>query len=247
MKKIDVHAHHGKLFVANNVPPTAEALLAYMDKWEIELCVLSHTLGIFLDMVEGNRATRKLVEESDRIRGYIYFDPTKVKASIEEIERYSEVPGFVGVKTRADYHGENIDSRNSREILKVVERHRLPMLLHTFSKPIIQGACEVGKDFNIPIILAHMGGEFWRECVESARDIPNLYFDPCSSYPLADKIKETVDAVGAGRVVFGSDITLLSPGWTIGMIESADLTESERRMIYYENAKEIFDFTDIIS
>ena len=52
---------------------------------------------------------------------------------------------------------------------------------------------------------------------------PNLYLEPCSGLSPWGKLEKTIAAVGAERVLYGSDLTLLDPGYTIGLVTGAEL------------------------
>ncbi|MBM4046839.1 MAG: amidohydrolase [Planctomycetes bacterium] len=243
MKKIDVHTHLGEWYLPNNCG-SVQAMLDLMADADIELAVCSSAKAVVYDMREGNADMQKVVDAHPPIKGYIYFNCLRPEESIDEIERYapgkSARGGFIGVKTRADYHGQLINSSANRRILKVAEKHKLPLLLHTFGAAMMNAACDVAKDMDIKIIAGHMGGPTWPECVRIPEKIPNIYLEPCATCNERDRIRAAVDAVGPDRVVFGSDLTLIHPAWTIGMIESADLSDDMRRKIYSENARRVF-------
>ena len=93
---------------------------------------------------------------------------------------------------------------------------------------------------DVPIIMAHMGGDAWREGLRAAAESPNLYVDMCASWADADKVAEAVDALGPERVLFGSDFTLFDPAHTLGMIEDAVLSDEARELILHGNAERLF-------
>ena len=57
---------------------------------------------------------------------------------------------------------------------------------------------------------------------------------------MVDKIRYARDRLGAGRILFGTDMDIISPAFGLGMIRGADITDDERRMILYENAARMF-------
>ena len=63
--------------------------------------------------------------------------------------------------------------------------------------------------------------------LEAVAELQNVYLDPCSSFPDADKIHRAVQTVGAGRVVFGSDANLLNPAFIWGLVQDAGLSQDE--------------------
>jgi predicted TIM-barrel fold metal-dependent hydrolase len=70
-------------------------------------------------------------------------------------------------------------------------------------------------------------------------ELPNTYMDLCASIIDAEKARTIISWVGAERVLFGSDMNLISPFWTIGMFEAAGLSEAQLQLIYRENARRI--------
>jgi hypothetical protein len=91
--------------------------------------------------------------------------------------------------------------------------------------------------------MGHMGGDNWQEGIEAAAKTNNIYLEPCSSFPDADKVLAAVEAVGPDRVLFGSDSNLLNPAFTVGMVADTDLSIEIKRKIFYENAQRLFNFT----
>ena len=41
--------------------------------------------------------------------------------------------------------------------------------------------------------------------------------------------------------MFGSDLTLLDPGYTLGLVQDAGLDEKETEMILWDNAHSLFE------
>jgi predicted TIM-barrel fold metal-dependent hydrolase len=54
------------------------------------------------------------------------------------------------------------------------------------------------------------------------------------------KLEEAVDKAGAEKIMFGSDLTLLNPAHTIGMVMDAEISENDKEKIFYLNAKRVF-------
>jgi predicted TIM-barrel fold metal-dependent hydrolase len=54
-----------------------------------------------------------------------------------------------------------------------------------------------------------------------------------------DRIKEAVETVGDDRILYGSDMTLLNPSITVGMVEEADISQSSKENIFHGNAERI--------
>ena len=85
----------------------------------------------------------------------------------------------------------------------------------------------------MPIIVGHGHG---LEGLELARTCRNIYLDLCSTYPEQNVYRRAIDAVGPSRILFGTDLELISPAFVLGSIWEAQLTEQQQRMILRENA-----------
>jgi predicted TIM-barrel fold metal-dependent hydrolase len=80
------------------------------------------------------------------------------------------------------------------------------------------------------------GGEAGRRIsVESARKVPNLYLEICSSARNPGAIEYLVSGAGADRVLYGSDLPLIDPRVHVGRVMTADITDADRRKVLGEN------------
>ena len=89
---------------------------------------------------------------------------------------------------------------------------------------------------DMPIILGHGYGQ---EGLQLAKTCKSIYLDLCSTYPEQNVYRRAIDEVGAHRVVFGTDLEMISPAFVLGSVWEADLDEREQRMILRENACDI--------
>ncbi|GAG47500.1 unnamed protein product [marine sediment metagenome] len=55
------------------------------------------------------------------------------------------------------------------------------------------------------------------------------------------KIREAVERLGEGRVMYGSDVPLGHPAWEIPKVKVSGLDEEQLRKVLYENAHKIYD------
>lgn len=104
----------------------------------------------------------------------------------------------------------------------------------------------------VNFILAHWGGGLaFREDPDGSGPIPqNLYFDTAASPLLYDSgvFRRSVDRVGAGRIIYGSDYPLIlyprqtrkpDLGRFLGEIAGAGLTPAEREAIFSSNIRRL--------
>lgn len=239
MRKIDCHVHVGAYSVVLIRDTGFDELARMMERASIDVACISHTDSVFHDMVWGNERLFSTLERYPRMRGYVYVDPFRPERSIAEIERYASHPQVVGIKSRADYHGVPFSSPDYLRIFRAAERHGLPMLHHTFGVEAARQMAAVIGDLQMDFIIAHSGGPSWAAVVPILADFPNAYMDLCSSVIDREKAAAVTGMVGVERMIFGTDMNLISPFWTIGMFESAGLSEPELQTIYWDTPNRV--------
>ena len=243
MRIIDVHGHVGTwMFPIRGAG--ASDLEMNMAACGIEKIILSHVSALTYDFVEGNRELADIIADRDSMWGYVVLNPHYLTQSLDELEKYRNHPKFVGVKLHPEIHRYRLTSRSAIKILEKVAESRLPVLVHSFPDQV-SDLKQVAADFpETKFIMGHMGGDKWLQGLEAVAELQNVYLDPCSSFPDADKIHRAVQTVGAGRVVFGSDANLLNPAFIWGLVQDAGLSQDEISKIAYENAVDIFCLPD---
>jgi len=245
-KIIDVHAHYGKWFFPIEAD-SPQAILHICRRFGIEKVIFSSTNAVVYDMAEGNRELSRLLEAYPQFYGYVTLNPNYIEASKQEIQTYLASERFLGVKLHPNYSGQALDSSESQELIKEFYPYGKPLLVHTWGESGVNAVTQVAKAFpSLQIIMAHMGGDGlegrgWRAAIKAAKNLPNTYLEVCGSVQDRDRIREAVDAVGAERILFGSDMTLINPVYIIGVIEDADIPREAKELILYENAKRLFN------
>lgn len=240
-----------------------DELLRAMDAASIERGIL---LGWYWEnhdtCVEQNawfaRWTR---QHPDRIGAMAAAQPAAGAACIEEVRIRLE-QGFLGVgEIEATTQGFCWQSPEWEQLLGLLEAHDLPVNIHVSdpiraarvpSLPVTDLAALVAMVERFPqnnFILAHWGGglPFFALNRATARALNNVYYDTAAT-PLLyrDEVyRLAVDAVGAGRILFGSDYPLrLNPSGpaepsfhpAVEQFNRASLTAAEKNRIGSENA-----------
>lgn len=212
-----------------------------------------HTSPIYfpspVDVSRGNDAMVALQErERGRVRGYATVNPNHTDHALREIDRGVE-RGLVGVKLLASRRA---DDPLLDPILDRAADHGLPVLHHIWQhrtrhwpgQDISDGADLArlaGRHPTVPCILAHIGGGGdYSHTFAAAADVPNVYLDLSGSGVDRGMLDDALAAVGPGRLLWGSDVTMETGLAKLWALEVIGLDHADMDRIRWRNALGIF-------
>ncbi|MDD5483356.1 MAG: amidohydrolase family protein [Kiritimatiellae bacterium] len=247
MKTIDVHAHMGKWFILTEQTGLND-IRAIMRKYEIEKAFFSSSLAIINDLAEGNRQLAGAVKNQAGCFAYLMLNPNYMDLSLREMERYLPDEKFVGLKLYSEgYIAQPLDCAGHYRFLEVLcEKYprKNTVLFHCWHQSVSRLFCLAKAFPAVKFIMGHMGGTEWREAAEGAAKAGNVYLEISSGYPLRPKIEDAVRIAGAGKILYGSDMPLLDPASSLGMVLDADISEKDKEKILRGNAVNVFGIAD---
>ncbi|MGV3502768.1 MAG: amidohydrolase family protein [Adhaeribacter sp.] len=231
----------------------AKTQIAFADKLGIE------KLFVALPMVDRKwtpqefRAANDQVLQAvkafpDRLVGQLTLHPAYLPEALEEIRRCVDL-GMVGLKL---YNAVKI---NDPVCFPIIEKMiSLNMIVHVHAEATLgvggyrmkydlkkaRNMC-VPEDFvdvarRYPEAMfqyAHIGGGGdWEYAVKALRNSPNVYVDTGGSNNAAHMVNFAVRQLGEDRVLFGCD----SSYWQgVGNVLAADLSEAQKKKIFFDN------------
>lgn len=223
----DDAAHTAKLLEAG-YDRDGSQLITEMDDCEISASVImpmdfglaAGEAGVTIEQ-KNRRLTEIAAASGARIFSFCGVDPRRPGAA-ELFEQAVTEWGAVGLKLYppTGFHPED---ERARALYDIAVRHRVPVLFHTgvvgyplrsrFSRPSEIEA--VAADYpDLRIILGHIayGGAWMDEAVDVARFKPNLLVETSglravatTASQLAVRVRALIDALGADRILFGTD------------------------------------------
>ncbi|MFK4084621.1 amidohydrolase family protein [Kribbella sp. NPDC020789] len=237
---IDVHAHWGPWFFSMEVGPI-EVNLDLMDRFGIDLQLVSSIEGIVYDAPAGNRALAAQLPADDRLRGMVVVDPRRLDEARADLHTLVTGDGrWVGAKIHTEYSRTPITTPAMQAAIELTTEFGLPTLVHTWGDTVLDLADLAARVPGSRLIAGHMGAAAWRRVPEAASRAGNLWFEPCWSAPDADRIRWILDRIGPSRLMFGTDATLIDPSVALGALTAAALTQAESEAIHWQNAKSLF-------
>jgi predicted TIM-barrel fold metal-dependent hydrolase len=211
----DCHVHLGESsFVSRYFPGesgfTADGWLATMDEVGIDRSVIFPVVNPHTDYSRDNdRMIEWAQVHPTRLVPFMRIQPYFGDAAVDSVHRYANL-GARGIKlhSRADGGFALNDPILIRPLVEAAAEHQLVVLFHTgemhFAMPGL--LWDLALDFpSVRFICGHMGGwDGFTEAVAMAKRVDNVWLDTTLAWP-PTLVRHAVEALGSGRLVYGSD------------------------------------------
>lgn len=244
---VDAHFHLGPS--AGYVLKDQEELsqvrpaLKVMDALGIQTVLVSGMQAILGEPVQGNNLLEKvLLPHAGRFKGYLGFNPFYADTLVENFDRYFAGPFFVGFKTLCSYWGVKTNDPRFKPMWAYANRHRLPILNHTWSKDDVGLLQDVARKYpQAHFLLGHSGGteEGRREAESIVPKNPNIYLEWCGSFCNTVAWEQTLQKVSPRQVIYGTDAMAHDIYWEIGRLLSLDVPDKILIPILGQNMRRI--------
>ncbi|MCG7849312.1 MAG: amidohydrolase family protein [ANME-2 cluster archaeon] len=239
---IDAHNHLGGPDKGDGMTQTVGNLISRMDVAGIQKAVVFP----FNDEDPGSSFSRSndqvysdVASNPDRLIGFGRLDPNQGDQAVAEARRCVVELGLSGIKLHPHAQKFAIDSMTVYSIAEWVAAVRpdIPIIFDN-GKPTSPNKLIgdlAGAFPEITFILAHMrGGDFIE--VTAAHD--NIYIQTTGVLQV-EVVQQCVDELGADRVMMGSDSPYHSMEDEVVKVESLQLSESEKQLIFSGTAKKV--------
>jgi len=246
-RKIDSHTH---IYLSPTVTP--ELLLDYADRLGIERLVISRPITSMekthKDFADSNDLIIKAKKQyPDRFIAQFTLNPAFGKESLEEIKRCVD-QGMVGLKV---YYQVKINDPLFYPVIEKMIDLKMIILMHACSalgrggyrteygnlypsESTPEDFIDVARRYPEAMLqFAHTGGggDWEYEC-KALKDYPNIFVDVSGSNNEGNMIDYAVKYLGEDRLFYGSDNSYYQ---SVSNILSADLTEEQRKKIFFDN------------
>lgn len=181
----------------------------------------------------------------DKTCGFCFMSPLLPAAfQREEIERCLDMPIFKGVKLEISLCCRNL---GMEPLMEECLKYDVPLLQHTWYKTVSKYRGEsdpsdvavLAKRFpKNKIIMAHLVGCGHRG-IEDIAECENVWVDTSGAQPEAGLVEYAVKRIGARRLLYGSDAPGRDFGAMIAKVQEANISDSDRELIFHTNAEEL--------
>jgi predicted TIM-barrel fold metal-dependent hydrolase len=214
---IDAHNHIG---TRAGTVHTGGELVSKMDVTGVDRAVI-------FPFVEGNfdnEAVREAAKQfPNRLIPFCAVNPWQSDAA-DEIRRCVTASGFRGLKLHPTINGFHLsDATLVDPLFRVAEELAIPVIVHGASD-VFNGPAEfavmAARFPQVPLLMAHMGF-FWGVdlAIDFARQFNNLYLET-SRVPVFE-IRRAIQALGAEKVIWGTDSPFVDYEWEIQKMKRA--------------------------
>lgn len=241
---VDFHCHVGR-WGKSWMDDEPERYLSIMDAAGVDIACLNCIF--YSDARRGNDAVAEAVaRHPDRFVGVAFASPHYPEEAAVELDRAFDELDMKFVKLYPDYAMKPPEDPSYASILEWCSGREVPVMLH--SNFLFDPAnVDIYKRYTglhelypgIKWVISHAG---WpnppagQVIVDSVKAIPNMYLETCSSFNHAGTLEFIVEGVGADRILYGSDMSLMDARLQVGMIATADISEEDKRKILGLNA-----------
>lgn len=183
----------------------------------------------------------------DRIAGYVAVNPNFQHHAVEQIDRYLG-QGMIGVKLAASRRADDV---LLDPVCRAAANHRVPILHHVWQHRRRDWPGQEASDASelvalaerhpeTSFLLAHIaGGGDWLHSLRAVRDTDNVHVDLSGSGVDGGMLEACLETVGAGRLIWGADITLDTGLAKLRRLEHL-LDGDDVERVRWQNAAELF-------
>jgi len=237
MKIIDGHTHIGKWSeVFLNYSTDVNDAVKVMKKFNIDSAMA---------MPANDTSNEELLNQIREQNEYKFYFCAWINPDDENLdiflEKNLEIIRFF--KVHPSFQRKRITDESYKKYIEIAIDKKIPVIVHcgrwqeiaSYSYPI-----ETAKKYpELKIILAHLGGDQPNLCINAATEIK--FSNLKNAYLGTESVREfyfveqVVKIAGAERVIFGSDYNLCLPATYIPIIESLNISDAEKEMIFSGN------------
>lgn len=250
-KILDVHVHIGEDLYRSCTP---EMALERMDRNGIEQAVISPLPtyptpeGVKSSQKQNDRIAEALQKYPNRfVRGLGVVDPRHGQAAVPEVDRIFGALGLHGLLFSNDKTGLTMDNPVMCEFLSHAAQYENPVVFaYTSQYSVLQAPFMLEKMARSFPSIQFINGSALKDSTHAncsrymSSILDNIYIDIADMNQLLGVLRSAITESGIDKILFGSNIPSCDICPEIINLESTDLSDEEKRQIYYDNAAKLF-------
>src|SRR5687767_8536753 len=254
---IDIHGHPPR----GHDQSQEDAYFAALARWDSRLLV-SH-LGprgrgylaepSFEELSQGNDDCASFVRaHPDILAGYCYVNPSRPEEALAEMEKrlLGQADAFVALKL---WVAVRCSDPRLDGLMEFCAAHSVPVLQHTWMKVGASGPGSAnlpGESTPLDLLAlarrhprvkffgGHIGGD-WEWGVAALKQADNVWLDVAGGEATTAYAEIALKAVGAGRIVYGTDVAGRSVPSQLAKVMCLDVPAADMDRMLWKNAAEV--------
>jgi predicted TIM-barrel fold metal-dependent hydrolase len=219
----------------------AERLFRVQQRARFDLSGVASERALAGDIAGGNAETKNLVDNHPSMRGWVVVNPLYPERSSEDMRRYLGSSKWLGAMLDPTRTGERLASATTRELLTAYRRYTKPVLVHVPDEAAVSDLEVVAPEFsNIKFIAHGAAAGDWQSCMLAAKRLTNIFLEPFSGGAHRGKLEGILATLGPHRVLFASNFPGQNPGYALGLLYEAKLSDPEKQSILFVSAVRLF-------
>ena len=195
---------------------------------------------VILSKPKNDDVLRAMAKCPERFEGFCFINPEQDDV-MDEIERCF-AGGMIGIKMALLQFPADLSGTNMKLICEYAKAKNAPIFLHQGITKESYDMTQMLKDFPTNyFIIAHAGVQLFQEAINAALKYENVFIDTSSYIVTPAKIKTMHKKLGASKILFGSDVPVMSDNQAIAFdkINNLDISDSDKQRMLGDNLKEI--------
>ncbi len=243
----DMHGHMGPHTGIYMPYSTASRMVDRMERANVKLLAFSHHTALYNPEIGNAQSIEAARAYPEALKAYCVINPNYPELAEKELAAYEDCnDAYIGLKFHPSGHSAPLSGPGYAEALRFADRNGLPVLSHTWGGDSHCGEEEVrkiaGKYPGAKLIMGHSLHGAWEAAASIAREFPNAYLELCAvTDERAGILEQFVSEAGSEKILYGTDFPWFNHHYYIGAVLAADITDDDRRNIFYRNAKRLME------
>lgn len=239
---IDAHAHVGRFNAWPLAESEPEGIVHVLRKEGIDYAMTSSAKALCYDCPSGNAELLEIAQKHKEILPLLCVNPERHHEAFSELQD-CKAKGFFGVKLHPSMHAYSLTSPSASAVLSFCEENGIAVLTHseeTDPRCGPQAIRHVAEQHpRVKLIVGHACLFSSRDVVDVAEEHSNVYLEISVNYE-AGKLEDTIERLGAGRILYGSDVPLHNPSVMLQRVKLIGLPKEEEEKILFRNAQRVY-------
>lgn len=242
----DMHGHmgtHNKIYFKRS---DAAGMVAHMKRAGVKRLIFCHHYTLMGAGFRNAEMVPICAEYPEYLRMYVGINPHYPEYIREDLAQFDKWrPYAAGLKLLADYHHVSVADKRYEYALSFASERQLPVLFHTWGGAVYNGYEDMRRVADrypgLIMFVGHSLSGDWDNAIKLVKEAPGKVYLELTALPgLRGVLERLVSGVGSERMLFGTDLPWFDEFQAIGGVLSAQISDEDKRNIFYRNTENLF-------